>query len=74
MRRFAVGRLHFQVGKPNSKLLCFGGDLAEPRLQTRPVAGQLIAVLLGPTRGTAEDGPDLLPDRVPPLDIGQPMA
>ena len=61
VRRLAVGRLHFQVGKPNSKLLCFRGDLAEPRLQTRPVAGHLIAVLLGPTRGTAEDRARLAP-------------
>ena len=74
VRRLAVGRLHFQVRKPNSKLLCFRGDLAEPRLQARPVAGHLIAVLLGPTRGTAEDRPDLLPDRVPSRDIGQSLA
>ena len=74
MRRLLGGRLHFQVRKPNSKLLCFRGDLAEPRLQARPAAGHLIAVLLGPTRGTAEGGPDLLPDRVPSRNIGQSLA
>ena len=74
VRRLRLGRLHLQVGKPSSKLLCFRRDLAEPRLQARPVAGHLITVLLGPTRGTAEDGPDLLPDRVPSRNIGQSMA